>query len=410
MGIQEQTLSTKIYLYGIEKGKKEKYPVYARIIFRREKADISMKMTARADEWDFENQMFFPAKASNRYKNNKLLSCKDQLQKIFNDLKQENIFFSVKSVRKKFRGEVEDSSSMKFLDFYDSYVNDCKNRPQEFKEGVILHYSKTKRHLINYMRSKGILNISLKEISRIFIVNFEQHLLSTPIEKKDYSMNRNTCCLYLKKVKAVINRALEKELIEKNPFLGYKLPKFEASKIIYLTGEELELIKNSALNKSLSTARDIFLFSCFCGLRYSDASNLKNSNIKKDRLGMLWIHLQQQKTRGALEVPMMKEAIEIYNKYESHRALTGNVLPKLCNQKINSYLKIIAELSGVDKHISHHTARHTFATYLLEKGVELKTVSRFMGHVSIKSTEIYAKVTKKKLTDTIQKLNNDFSK
>jgi integrase/recombinase XerD len=405
--VDEHTLSIKIYLYGIESIPKDSYPVYARIIYRREKADISMKMIARVTEWDFENQMFFAAKASNRYNNNKLLSSKDELLKIFNRLKDTQNYFSVKTIRKEFRGEPDQNSSMKFLDYYDSYVNDCRKRPNEYGAGVIGHYMKTRRHLLNYMTAKGIASISLKELTRKFIADFEQYLLSTNIEGKEYAMNRNTATTYLRKLKAAINKAVAKDLLDRNPFIGHRILGCKNSKIIYLTSEEVDAIKSHDLcgNKSLIKIRDAFLFSCATGLRFSDSSTLKKQNIRKDKANVHWLRINQQKTKDLLEVPMLQQAIDIYEKYKSQREETGFVLPRMSHQKVNLYLKVIGEIVGIQKKISHHVARHTFATSLLEMGVDLKTVSKLMGHSSIKSTEIYAQVSKKNLTDVIGKLN-----
>ena len=407
----EHTLSIKFYLYLIERIKKESYPVYARVIYRREKADISMRMTARVNEWDFENQMFLPAKASNRYNNNKLLSAKDELLKIFNRLKDTQNYFTVKTIRKEFRGEPDQNSSMRFLEYYDNYVNDCRKRPNEYGSGVIGHYMKTRRHLLNYMTVKGITGISLKELTRNFISGYEQYLLSTNIEGKEYAMNRNTATTYLRKLKASINKAVAKDLLDRNPFLGYKLPSFKNSKIIYLTSEELDAIRNHDLcgNMSLEKVKDVFLFSCATGLRFSDSSALKKQNIRKDKLGVYWIRIQQQKTKDLLEVPMLQEAIDIYEKHKLQREETGFVLPRMSHQKVNLYLKVIGEIVGIQKKLTHHVARHTFATSLLDMGIDIKMTSTLMGHATIRSTEIYAQVSKKNLTDVIGKLNKKLS-
>lgn len=408
MSFQEQNLTVKFYLYGLDKMKKN-YQIYARLIYKREKADISMKMTAPLIEWDSENQMLLSTKANNRYKNNKILSAKDEILKIFDKLKDEKSSFSVKTVRQMFRGEVIENSSMKLLDCFDIHVNDCKSRPAEYGEGVIEHYRKTRRHLVSFMTTKHILNISLKQLTRIFIVNFEQYLLSTKIKDKDYAMCRNTATVYLKKLKAVINGALKKELIDRNPFAGYQLPKIKTTKIVYLTTEEIEQIKAYHFTGGLDVVRNHFLFCCGTGLRFSDSSNLRGENVITDNSGMKWIRLDQKKTQNPLEVPMLEEAIKIYDMYQTYREESGFVLPRMSHQKVNSYLKIIADQSGIQKHISHHTARHTFGTSLLERGVDLKIVSKLMGHTSIKSTEHYAKVTRKNLADVIGKLNENIS-
>lgn len=409
MSFHEQNLTVKFYLYGCEKENKDRYQLYARLIYKREKADISMKMTASVQDWDVENQMLFPITPNNRFKNNTLLSFKDEILKIFDRLKDESALFSIKTVRQIYRGDVIENSAMKLLDCFDIHVSDCKSRPAEYGEGVIEHYRKTRRHLVNFMTAKHIANISLKQLSRNFIVNFEQYLLSTKIKDRDYAMCRNTATVYLKKLKAVINGAQKKELIDRNPFAGYQLPKIKTTKIVYLTTEEVERIKAHVFTGGLDIVKNHFLFCCNTGLRFSDSSNLRTENIISDRSGMKWIRIDQKKTQNTLEVPMLEDAVRIYDLYSSYREETGFVLPRMSHQKVNSYLKIIADHTGIKKHISHHTARHTFGTSLLERGVDLKIVSKLMGHTSIKSTEHYAKVTRKNLSDVIGKLNESIA-
>ncbi|TAH43649.1 MAG: site-specific integrase [Bacteroidetes bacterium] len=403
----ESKLSVKVYLLQSKKKGRIKYSVYARIIFQRQKSDISLHITASSKEWDKENEMFLPVKPINRYHNNKILTEKDKLLKIFDELKNGSTHFSVKTIRQKYRGEITEFSSMLFLDYYDSYVNDCKMRPSEYGEGVLEHYAKTRRHLVNYMKSQKLENIKLINLTRNFIVGFEHHLLSTNIPGKDHPMNRNTATTYLRKVKASVNKALQKELITKNPFMGFKLPTYKTTKITYLNNEEVQALKEHDLggNQSLIKVRDIFLFSVYTGLRFSDAINLKNQNIRKTKTG-LEIRIVQKKTREALEVPMLYQAVTIYDKYQSEREETGFILPRICHQKTNTYLKVIGSLVGISVILTHKVARHSYATtILLENGVDLKSVSKFLGHSSIKSTEIYAQVTKKKLANTVVMVN-----
>ena len=152
--------------------------------------------------------------------------------------------------------------------------------------------------------------------------------------------------------------------------------------------------------------RDFFLFSVYSGLRFSDALALNSENIKHGKKGRLWILGNQKKTGEPIEIPMLKQAKVIYDKYETHRLATGFVLPRLHNQKVNTYLREIMKLAGIKKDVHHHCARHTFATtVLLENGVDIKTVSRWLGHFSVKSTEVYAKVTKDLLENVATKID-----
>ena len=127
--------------------------------------------------------------------------------------------------------------------------------------------------------------------------------------------------------------------------------------------------------------------------------------IKGDRENVKWINLSQQKTGDNVDIPLSVQAVKIYDKYENHRLSTGMVLPVITNQRTNTALKVIAELCGLNKRLTFHCSRHTFATISLELGMDLKTVSALLGHSSIKSTEVYGKITRKRKAEAIKLLN-----
>ncbi|MBP6828822.1 MAG: integrase catalytic domain-containing protein, partial [Saprospiraceae bacterium] len=165
----------------------------------------------------------------------------------------------------------------------------------------------------------------------------------------------------------------------------------------HLTQEELQRLRNLKFeNQSLDKVRDIFLFSCYTGLRFTDAQDLRAKDIRPDEDGHMWIYLRQKKTDEPLAIPMLKPALEVYHKYEHLREVTGRIIPSFVNQKVNAYLKIIADFANVEKKLTHHVARHTFATtVLLENDVPLEAVQAYLGHTSATTTAIYARMTDK---------------
>jgi len=409
--VNEIPLTIRFHLYGYGKEVRDMYPIYARLIFRRSKSELSMKMNATPEDWDFESEMFKQTGPQSRYNNGRLLKNRERVGEIYNELKRETANPSLKDILRVYRKELMERPGMLLLEYFDIYVEGCKKRPRDYGEGVLEHYRKTRRHLQNYMALKGILNISLNHLSRKFIAGFEQYLLSTPIPQKNYPMNSNTAATYMKKLKAVVNHAVRNELILRNPFESFSIPRYKTTKISYLDDGELQLLGSHDLggNVSLIRVRDFFMFSVYTGLRYSDVSRLKDENVKKDRDGNMWIELEQVKTEELLVVPMLLPAIELYAKYSAHRKKTGFIFPSLCNQKVNTYLKVIGSLVGIRKSLTHKMGRHTFATTItLEKGADLFSVSKLLGHTSIKSTEIYARVTRKKLVNTVQELNQKY--
>ncbi len=168
-------------------------------------------------------------------------------------------------------------------------------------------------------------------------------------------------------------------------------------------------------NERLSQVRDIFLFSCFTGLAYIDTKKLTHKNINLGLDGNKWIFTKRQKTKTTSNIPLLPHAEDIIQKYKEHKTClnTGKLLPVLSNQKMNAYLKEIADLCGINKELTYHIARHTFATTVtLSNGVSIESVSKMLGHKSIKTTQHYAKILDAKVSEDMQMLKEklDFGK
>ncbi|MFN8353199.1 MAG: site-specific integrase [Spirosomataceae bacterium] len=198
----------------------------------------------------------------------------------------------------------------------------------------------------------------------------------------------------------------------KNPYQNFTF-KFTKTQRDFLTEDEFEKLQNHSLgdNLSLQKVRDIYMFSVYTGLRFGDAINLKTENIINEKDGGKWIQIIQEKTKEPFRVPMLNHAIHIMRKYESESKITGYVLARISHQKLNSYLKVIAAMVGISKNLTHHTARHTFATTIaLNNEVPMEIVSRMLGHTNIRTTQIYAKITTQYLKEHTDKLNKKLSK
>lgn len=154
----------------------------------------------------------------------------------------------------------------------------------------------------------------------------------------------------------------------------------------------------------MNNVRDIFIFSCFTGLAYIDVKNLTEDNLRTGFDGKLWIMTHRQKTDTNVNVPLLDIPLKILAKYKNN--LSNKVLlPVLSNQKMNSYLKEIGDLCGIDKNLTFHLARHTFATTItLAKGVPIETVSKMLGHTNIQTTQIYARITNSKISNDMEDL------
>src|SRR5690606_19161949 len=226
-------------------------------------------------------------------------------------------------------------------------------------------------------------------------------------------MTNNGVMKHLERLKKMTSLAVRLEWIPRDPFEKYQL-KFHRVDREYLEEDELEAIENKEFKIiRLQWIRDLFVFSCYTGLAYVDTMNLTPDNISIDVEGEYWIITTRQKTGLPLRILILPKALEIIEKYRNHpRALEkGTLFPVISNQKLNSYLKEIADLCGVKKNLTFHMARHTFATTVtLLNGVPLETVSKMLGHAKITTTQVYARIVERKISQDMRKLREKLNR
>ncbi|WP_237073792.1 site-specific integrase [Mucilaginibacter mali] len=217
---------------------------------------------------------------------------------------------------------------------------------------------------------------------------------------------------YISTLKSVLLECIRKKWLKEDPFREFKMGYKEVD-IVPLFQDELLAIRNKAFSiDRLNLVRDIFVFSCYTGLAYVDVGNLTRSQIVQGVDDEKWIMTKRQKTETPQRVPLLPQALEIMEKYAEHpKCVNGHaVLPILTNQKMNAYLKEIADLCGITKKLTFHLARHTFATTVtLSNGVPIETVSKMLGHKSLKQTQHYAKIVDLKISEDMAALRQKLS-
>ena len=242
-------------------------------------------------------------------------------------------------------------------------------------------------------------DILLKDLNWDFIHKLELFY------RVDKQCSHNTTTKYLQNLRSVVLIAIRKQLITTDPFSNYKLTIKEVEKG-YLTDEELQKIVHADIKvPRLEHIRDMFLFSCYTGLAYSDLKSLTQTNIERTPDGTLWIKGLRKKTGIRFNIPILPIPLSILKKYEG---LNSKILfPIPSNQKTNAYLKELADLCGINKNITFHVARHTFATTVtLANDVPIETVSSMLGHTNIRMTQHYAKVVTSKVKRDMEKLRD----
>jgi site-specific recombinase XerD len=222
----------------------------------------------------------------------------------------------------------------------------------------------------------------------------------------------NSSLKHLKNLKKVIRIALANDWIKKDPFYGIQF-KHEETNIEFLTQEELErLIHKDFSLQRLSQVRDIFVFCCFSGLAFVDVQQLTPNHLVKDNNGAMWIRKNRQKTGNMCNIPVLSAARNLIEKYQDHPDCIRKkvLLPVMSNQKMNAYLKEIADLCGINKKLTTHVARHTCATVvMLANQVSMENVAKILGHSNTKMTQHYAKVLDSSIMRDMANVENCFS-
>ncbi|MGC4128498.1 MAG: site-specific integrase [Bergeyella sp.] len=246
-------------------------------------------------------------------------------------------------------------------------------------------------------------DINIRKIEPSFLNDFDFFLRTVA------KCNNNSTVKHTKNLAKILKNCYHNNWVEKDMVMYYK-GKFNEVTVNFLTEDEIETIRNKDFaGKGLNLVRDIFIFSCYTGLAYIDIYNLTNCQISTGIDGSLWIMTNRQKTGTSSNIPLLPVAEEIIRKYENHPAVlqSGKLLPVYTNQKVNEYLKTIAENCEINKKLTFHVARHTFATSVtLGNNVSMESVSKMLGHKSIKTTQHYAKILDKKVSEDMRLLKD----
>lgn len=260
---------------------------------------------------------------------------------------------------------------------------------KDFVEITWRRYETMKRYLGELIKQKyDVDDLPLSDFTGEVIRAYEVYL------KTEKDLCQNTLIRYMKALKKITNRCLANDWIHKDPFAGIRFRE-DPTNPEFLTLEEVDRIYNcNPGSKRLEVIRDMFLMSAFTGLAFTDVSQLTEDHIVTDNDGNKWIRKPRQKTKQMSNIPLLDIPLAIIEKYQGNKkaAKKGVLLPIPCNQVMNRYLKEIATICKINKHLTMHTARHTYATICLSQGVSLKNVSKMLGHASVKMTERYARV------------------
>ncbi|WP_264529264.1 site-specific integrase [Flavobacterium sp. N502540] len=286
--------------------------------------------------------------------------------------------------------------------FFTKRVNSGERAPASLQK-----YKRAKDLLLSFISSNYKKeDMPASELSSSFVFKLEQFLKYESSFKEQTGIKNNSVVKYMKMYKTACNYAIKMDLIIKNPFNIYD-GRLSVKDAVFLAQQELNTIENKIFSTPrLEKVKDIFLFSCYTGYAPVDALELTERNLSEDSNGNLWIMTSRAKTAIRANVPVLPTVEKIISKYKKQQK---GLIPKISNQKMNAYLKEIADVCGINKHLTWYVARHTFATTVtLGNGVRLENVSAMMGHTNTKQTQHYAKVLDVNIMEDMEKLKSKF--
>ena len=261
-------------------------------------------------------------------------------------------------------------------------------------------YILVRNRLQDYIASQlGVKDISLEEVTPKFLSNFDNYL------RVEYNMANNHAMKIRQKLRTIYKVAIDNGWVSKNPFSTVKIHFDPVERDVLTKSELTALIQTDMIFDRLEKMRDVFVFACFTGLAHCDVAGLTKENIITDEAGQVWLKTHRQKTSEVVDIPLLEIPQLIIKKYQSMKELNGKLLPTLTNSCSNLYLKEVAVRCGINKTLTFHMARHTFATTVtLSNGVPIESVAKMLGHRNIRTTQIYAKVIKDKLAEDMNNL------
>lgn len=389
-----QSFKILFVISGARINKKGLVPLICRITYNGNRKPFSTGLFINPEYWFSEKQQTKPSNEENDHTNIQISLIKNKLNQAFLFLQVQQENFNVEDIYSQYRGENEKAQKSILILFQEHNDKMEKLVGKDYVIGTFWKFRQARESLKAFIRHQfkksdyQFENLNLK-----FILDYEFFL------KVEKNLSQATINKTIQRFRRIVRIAISEGHIEKEPFLMYKV-KRSKKEVVFLTPEELDkLEKHQFAQQRLQQVKDMFVFCCYTGLAFNEMSRLEEKHIVIGFDGNKWIKISREKTKKMVSVPILKKTTTIIEKY--HYKDTPFILPRISNQKFNSYLKEIANVLGIDKNLTHHIGRKTFATtVLLYNDVPMEIVSELLGHSKMSITqEYYGKIVQSKVSE-----------
>lgn len=380
-----------------------KAPIYARVTVDGKRAEISTKRSIDPDSWNPDKGQAKGTKEESRTLNAYIEQVRNQLFDCYQEIQKQKKLITAENVKAKFIGlEEREHTLISVFEYHN------ENMHKTLEPGTTKNYITTMIYIRLFLKEvMHTSDIYLSQLNYKWLLDFESFVKERHPFEHRRPCSQNTAMKHIERLRKIIGIALKNEWLDRDPFMKFK-PVYERSTRQFLTASELAAIENKKFKfDKLEYIKDIFIFSCYTGLAYIDVYNLSPSNVSLGIDGEYWLTTHRKKTDTSVKVPLLKKPMAIIEKYKNHPwcSAENRLLPVPTNSRLNAYLKEIADLCGIEKTLTFHIARHTFATTVtLTNGVPIESVSSMLGHTNIQTTQIYAKVIQSKVSEDMKLL------
>ena len=397
-------------IFWMKRGKANKLgkaPIYARVTINGKRAEISTGQKIESERWNINAGNVKGNKEEARIINTALENIRNKIKSLYYDLCERQNVVTADLIKDAFLGKTLEEYSL--LQIFRQHNDDMRAQVgKEYAAGTLERYETSLKLTQEFLKHKyKRSDIFLSELKYSFITDYEFFL------KTVRGNSHNTASKYLRNFKKIVRIAVVNGWLVRDPFVGYKCTLREVKRD-FLTQEELDrIISKHFPTERLRIVRDIFVFCCYTGLAYADVYKLKPNDISRGIDGEYWLFAERKKTGVSSNVPLLPQALAILKKYKDYAEVTNGerLLPVITNQRLNAYLKEIADVCGITKNLTFHIARHTFATTVtLTNGVPMESVSSMLGHKNLRTTQVYAKVVEKKVSEDMKALRAKLTK
>ena len=390
-----EKLKVLLYLKRSGLDKSGKAPIMGRITVNRTMAQFSSKLSCTPELWN-------PRESRLNGKSKEAVEINAKIDKLllainsaFDSLLDRNIDFDATAVKEAFQGSVE--TQMTLLRRLDIHIEDMQSRIGiDVAKSSMSTYIYTRRYLGEFIKKRfKVEDLAFGQLNEHMAYEFQEYVL------KDKGLAVDTARHYLAILKKICRMAFKEGHSEKRYFVNFKLPKENRKAPRALSREDFEKIRDLKIPTSRVThniARDLFLFACYTGVPYADAVSITDDNIYTDDNGALWLKYLRKKNEHLGRVKLLPEAIALIEKYRSNER--KKLFPMIHHPNLRRHMKGLRDLAGIKTDLVYHMGRHTFGSLItLEAGVPIETISKMLGHTNLTTTQLYAKVTPKKLFD-----------